>query len=115
MLGAPLAGSRVAAMLDRWPAGRWILGAAAREGLVHRRLRWRGTRELLVVAGDLPIGTGILFGLARPHDGVVRVAETRVGVARPRVVRTTHLGLLLSRRVAAMLCAFFGAPDGPAG
>ena len=61
-------------------------------------------RELLVVAGDIPLGTGILFGLEKPHDGVVRVEETRVEGARAVVVRASHVGLLLSRRVAALLC-----------
>jgi len=115
MLGTPMAGSRVAATLSRCRAGRWVIGAVAKEGIVDRPPRWRGDRALLLVAGDFPIGTGLLLGLARPHDGLIRVEETRVGNARPKVVRTTHVGLLLAREVAAMLCDFFGACDVAAG
>jgi pimeloyl-ACP methyl ester carboxylesterase len=115
MLGTPMAGSGVAAKMVRSGTGRWIMGAAAREGIVERPPQWRGDRELLVVAGDLPIGTGLLLGLATPHDGLIRLGETRVRGARAERVRTTHLGLLLSRKVAAMLSDFFAARDGAAG
>ena len=61
----------------------------------------------MVVAGDIPIGTGLLFALAKPHDGLIRVEETRVEGVRTRVVRASHVGLLLSRKVADMLCVYF--------
>jgi len=107
MLGSPMAGSAVGAKLSRYGPGRWIMGGVAREGIVDRAPRWVGGRELLVVAGDLPIGTGLLLGLAKPNDGMVRVEETRVDGARTVVVRASHVGLLLSRKVAAMLCGHF--------
>ena len=107
MLGSPMAGSSVGRKLARYGAGRWVMGAVAREGVVERTPRWPGGRELLVVAGELPLGTGMLFGIARPHDGMVRVEETRVEGARAVVVRASHVGLLLSRKVAALLCDHF--------
>ena len=79
------------------------MGKVAREGVVERTPRWPGKRDLLVVAGDLPLGTGLLLGIARPHDGMVRVEETSVPGARAVVVRASHVGLLLSRKVAALL------------
>jgi pimeloyl-ACP methyl ester carboxylesterase len=107
MLGTPMAGSAVGAKLARSGAGRWLMGAVAREGIVERPPRWSGERALLVVAGNLPIGTGIFFGLEKPHDGLIRVEETRVESGRAAVVRASHVGLLLSRKVAAMLCDHF--------
>lgn len=107
MLGSPMAGSTVGRKLARHAAGRWVMGAVAREGIVERAPRWTGGRELLVVAGELPLGSGMLLGIARPHDGMVRVEETRVEGARAVVVRASHVGLLLSRKVAALLCEHF--------
>jgi pimeloyl-ACP methyl ester carboxylesterase len=107
MLGSPMAGSTVGKRLARYAAGRWVMGTVAREGIVERAPRWPGGRDLLVVAGDLPLGTGLLFGIERPHDGLVRVDETGVEGARSVVVRASHVGLLLSRKVAAMLCEHF--------
>ena len=107
MLGSPMAGCTVGRKLARYGAGRWVMGAVAREGIVERAPRWTGGRELLVVAGDLPLGTGMLLGIARPHDGMVRVEETRVEGARAAVVRASHVGLLLSRKVARLLCDHF--------
>jgi pimeloyl-ACP methyl ester carboxylesterase len=107
MLGSPMAGSTVGKKLARYGAGRWVMGAVAREGVVERTPRWPAGRELLVVAGELPLGTGMLLGIARPHDGMVRVDETRVEAARAVVVRASHVGLLLSRKVAALLCVYF--------
>jgi len=107
MLGSPMAGSAVGKKFARSAAGRWIMGAVARQGVIERGARWPGGRELMVIAGDLPIGTGLLFGIGKPHDGLIRVEETRVDGARTVVVRASHVGLLLSRKVAAMLCDHF--------
>jgi hypothetical protein len=63
--------------------------------------------ELLVVAGDIPLGSGLLLGLRKPHDGVIRVDETLVVGARTVTVRASHVGLLLSRKVAALLSDYF--------
>lgn len=107
MLGSPMAGSAVGEKLSRYGPGRWLMGGVAREGIVDRSPRWSGRRDLLVVAGNIPIGTALLLGLEKPNDGMVRVEETRVDSARSVVVRATHVGLLLSRKVATMLCEHF--------
>jgi hypothetical protein len=45
--------------------------------------------------------------LPRPHDGVIRVAETAVDGARDRVEEAvSHTALLTSGRVAALVAAF---------
>ena len=107
MLGSPMGGSAAARILSRRRVGRWLVGGVIREGIVEHAPKWPGGRDLLVVAGDLPLGTGLLLGLKKPHDGVIRVEETRVEGARTVTVRASHVGLLLSRKVAALLADYF--------
>ena len=107
MLGAPMGGSAAARIVSRRRAGRWLVGGVIREGIVEHAPKWPGGRELLVVAGDIPLGSGLLLGLRKPHDGVIRVEETRVEGARTVTVRASHVGLLLSRKVAALLSDHF--------
>jgi len=111
MLGAPMGGSAAAEIMSRRRAGRWLVGGVIREGIVERAPTWPGGRELLVVAGDIPLGSGLLLGLQKPHDGVIRVEETRVEGARTVTVRASHVGLLLSRKVAALLTDHFRRVD----
>jgi pimeloyl-ACP methyl ester carboxylesterase len=107
MLGSPMGGSAAARIVSRRRVGRWLVGGVIREGIVEHAPKWPGGRELLVVAGDIPFGSGLLLGLRKPHDGVVRVDETRVEGARTVTVRASHVGLLLSRKVAALLSDHF--------
>ena len=107
MLGSPMGGSAAARIVSGSRVGRWLVGGVIREGIVEHAPKWAGGRDLLVVAGDIPLGTGLLLGLDRPHDGVIRVDETRVEGARTVTVRASHVGLLLSRKVAALLADYF--------
>jgi pimeloyl-ACP methyl ester carboxylesterase len=107
MLGSPMGGSAAARIMSRRRVGRWLVGGVIREGIVEHAPKWPGGRDLLVVAGNIPLGSGVLLGLAKPHDGVVRVEETRVEGARTVTVRASHVGLLLSRKVAALLSEHF--------
>jgi len=107
MLGSPMGGSAAARIVSGRRAGRWLVGGVIREGIVERSPKWPGGRDLLVVAGDVPLGTGLLLGLKKPHDGVIRVEETRVEGARAVTVRASHVGLLLSRKVARLLSDYF--------
>ena len=109
MLGSPMGGSAAARIVSRRRIGRWLVGGVIREGIVEHAPKWPGGRELLVVAGDIPLGSGLLLGLSKPHDGVVRVEETLVEGARTVTVRASHVGLLLSRKVAALLADHFRA------
>lgn len=109
MLGSPMGGSAAVRILSRRRVGRWLVGGVIREGIVEHAPKWAGGRELLVVAGDIPLGSGLLLGLRKPHDGVIRVEETRVEGARTVTVRASHVGLLLSRKVAALLADHFRA------
>ena len=107
MLGSPMGGSAAAGILSRRRVGRWLVGGVIREGIIAHSPKWPGGRDLLVVAGDIPLGSGLLLGLPKPHDGVVRVEETRVEGVRTVTVRASHVGLLLSRKVAALLSGYF--------
>lgn len=107
MLGTPMGGSAAARIVSRRRVGRWLVGGVIREGIVEHAPKWPGGRELLVVAGDIPLGSGLLLGVEKPHDGVIRVEETRVEGARAVTVRASHVGLLLSRKVAALLADYF--------
>jgi len=109
MLGSPMGGSAAAGIVSRRRFGRWLVGGVIRDGIVAHAPRWPEGRDLLVVAGDIPLGSGVLLGLPKPHDGVVRVAETRVEGARNVTVRASHVGLLLSRKVASILSDHFRA------
>lgn len=111
MLGSPMGGSAAARIVSRRRAGRWLVGGVIREGIVERAPKWPGGRELLVVAGDIPLGSGLLLGLQKPHDGLIRVEETRVEGARTATVRASHVGLLLSRKVASLLTDHFRRVD----
>jgi pimeloyl-ACP methyl ester carboxylesterase len=107
MLGSPMAGSDAARIMSRRRVGRWLVGGVIREGIVEHAPKWPGERDLLVIAGDIPFGSGLLLGLKKPHDGVIRVEETFVEGARTVTVRASHVGLLLSRKVAALLAGYF--------
>jgi pimeloyl-ACP methyl ester carboxylesterase len=107
MLGSPMGGSAAARIMSRRRVGRWLVGGVIRAGIVEHAPKWPEGRELLVVAGDIPLGSGLLLGLKKPHDGVIRVEETRVEGARTVTVRASHVGLLLSRKVAALLADYF--------
>jgi pimeloyl-ACP methyl ester carboxylesterase len=106
LLGSPQQGSGAATVLERWNAGRFILGPLAGEGLVRTRPISPAGRELLVVAGTLSFGFGRFLGVAVPNDGTVAVAETQVPGAHQVLVRASHMGMLFSTTVADAVSGF---------
>jgi pimeloyl-ACP methyl ester carboxylesterase len=108
LLGSPLGGSLSARRLNRWAAGRWLLGRSVERGLLGGGPAWPGGREVGVIAGSLGLGVGMLLGgLGAPGDGAVTVAETDVPGATDRItLRASHTGLLLSRIAARQTCRF---------
>lgn len=111
LLGAPVRGSLAATRLDRlgFGLGRSMVGPLVVDELVGRReRRWTCSRELGVIAGDQPIGLGRFVAMFdEPNDGTVAVAETRLDGAADRIVLpVSHLGMLLSLRVADECAAF---------
>lgn len=107
LLGCPLQGSAVAEFLAASVLGRLVLGRVAIEGIVQRRPVLTDHREVLVVAGSLPLGIGLALGLRRPHDGTVSIAETHLEGAQRVSVRGSHLSLVFTPRVADLISDFF--------
>jgi len=114
LLGSPVKGSAAARRLGGFEFGRRLIGPVATEVLLAA---WRRDG---VAAGDLPRDTGVIagtrpMGLGRwiaqfdePNDGTVAVVETELDGARDRLVLpVSHLGMLMSPRVAAACGQFF--------
>ena len=110
LLGSPVLGSGVARRLGATPGLRWLLGRSGERGLLDGAPRWRGERDLGVIAGTRGPGLGTLMGgIARPNDGTVAVAETRLaGAADFLALPVSHARLLFSSRVADASCRFLG-------
>lgn len=109
LLGSPLQGSATARSLARVPLLKTILGhGITQESAVPEHRAWRGSRELGVIAGNLPLGLGQLFApLDVPHDGTVAVQETELPGAADRIVLpVSHTGMVFSPKVSYQ-CACF--------
>ncbi len=106
LLGSPQQGSLLASSLERYRAGRFILGPVAREGIVRNRPAGLAGRDLLVIAGTFSFGFARLFGVAVPNDGTVAAVETQVPGASRMLVRASHMGMLFSKKVAAAVGNF---------
>ncbi len=109
LLGSPVRGSVAARRFAELPFGRALLGPAAREELLGaRERRWRGDRDLGIIAGNRPVGLGRLLGTwPAPGDGTVLVEETRVAGARAALeLPVGHTGFLFSRAVARQTMLF---------
>ncbi len=119
-LGSPLAGSVSAARLARVGPGRRIIGPSILEGvLASSAADWCPAAlaaETGVIAGTRGMGAGRILGhIERPHDGTVRVAETRLpGAADHLTLDVSHTGLLFSRRAASAAAAFLDTGRFPA-
>ena len=109
LLGSPIRGSRAAHHVARWPLGAAIMGRNIEaEVLKAPERRWNDQRELGVIAGDLSLGFGRLFGeLGRPNDGTICVEETEIPGAADRIVLpVSHTGILFSVEVARQTASF---------
>ena len=124
LLGSPVNGSAAARRLGGFELGRRLIGPVATEVLLAAWRRdgrasddgSRGDppygelpRDTGVVAGTRPMGLGRwVAGFDEPNDGTVAVAETELDGARDRLVLpVSHLGMLMSPRVAAACGHFF--------
>nr|WP_282434784.1 alpha/beta fold hydrolase [Aromatoleum bremense] len=107
LMGTPCRGSHCAAMLAGIPGCARIVGHSIRD--------WRGVTsplaagvEIGVIAGDRGVGTGpLLFGLPKPNDGIVAVAETQLtGATDSLTLHVAHSEMLFSKACARQVAAF---------
>jgi pimeloyl-ACP methyl ester carboxylesterase len=70
--------------------------------------KWRGSRDIGILAGTYPFGIGAVFqSHPRPSDGVVLLEETRlVGATDHLAIRLNHFGMLFSKRCTALIARF---------
>jgi dATP pyrophosphohydrolase len=106
LLGSPLYGATAAHGFIRRGLGR-MLGAAAGP-LTEGAPTWPPEVPVARIAGVVGFGPGRLASrLPKPHDGTVSLSDVRNGPHGPlRLVRTTHMGLVVSRRVADMAAVY---------
>lgn len=121
LLATPLKGSAVAASFARYFFTRPLLGRSIERGLLGDAPRWKGLRELGMIAGTRGVGIGMLLfgGLENPNDGTVAVNETRSPEINAHLmVPYSHFGILFAKPVADLVCSFlrqgvFGRLDAP--
>ena len=102
-LGTPSVASRAAENAARFAPVAHLMGQSVAEELLQPHDRqWTHPDPLGIVAGTQPIGFGqLLARFAEENDGTVAVSETRMaGAADHIVLPVSHLGMLLSARVA---------------
>ena len=120
LMGTPARGSGVARGVAARGWLRPLLGRSLSQGLSGDVPGWRGGRDLGVIAGVHGIGIGrVLGGLQGENDGTVSLQETRLpGASDFCVLPVDHMGMVLSRLVAAQVCSFlsngrFDGGEGP--
>lgn len=109
MLGSPYRDSYTARELARRDWGRRALGRTVPEWLAAGRSAVPDGVEVGVIAGTVAFGLGTLVAreLPRPNDGVISVSETQVGGMKASVqLGVSHSQLLVSQRVARLVCRF---------
>jgi pimeloyl-ACP methyl ester carboxylesterase len=102
-LGVPCVTSRAARQAALFGPLAQLMGpTVAEELLTPQERRWTHPRELGVVAGSQPLGLGQFFAhFDEENDGTIAVSETRMPGATDHIVLpVSHLGMLLSARVA---------------
>lgn len=102
-LGVPCVASRAAERAAAFAPAAHLMGpSVAEELLTARERRWTHPRGLGIVAGNQPLGLGQLFArFDEDNDGTIAVSETRLPGATDHIVLpVSHLGMLLSERVA---------------
>jgi pimeloyl-ACP methyl ester carboxylesterase len=108
-LGTPAVACRAAVGLSQLRLLAPFVGRCVTEELlVERERRWSNARELGIIAGTRRLGFGQLVArLEGEHDGTIAVSETQLpGASDSITVPATHMGLLVSARVAQETAVF---------
>lgn len=108
LLASPVNGSAVGKRINANPMTRWMLGQSHENGLSGDVPEWKGWRDIGVIAGNIPLGLGLVAGgPSLPHDGTVSVEETRLkGATDSIVMPESHLSILMSSSVAMQVIIF---------
>ncbi|MCK5396314.1 MAG: alpha/beta fold hydrolase [Gammaproteobacteria bacterium] len=108
LMASPVNGSAVGKRMRANPMTRWMLGQSHVNGLTGDVPEWKGWQDIGVIAGDIPIGIGLITGGPDlPHDGTVSVEETELkGATDSIVMRVSHSGMLMSTPVAKEVVIF---------
>ncbi len=109
LLASPVNGSAVGKRINAHPMTRWMLGQSHVNGLSGDVPEWKGWQDIGVIAGNLPIGLGLVIagGPDLPHDGTVSVEETQLkGATDSIIVHESHLSILMSASVAEQVIIF---------
>jgi hypothetical protein len=108
LMAAPVNGSAVGKRINANPMTRWMLGQSHANGLSGEVPEWKGWQDIGVIAGDFPIGLGLVTGGPElPHDGTVSVEEAQLkGASDSIVMPVSHLGMLMSSHVANQVIVF---------
>jgi pimeloyl-ACP methyl ester carboxylesterase len=108
LMASPVNGSAVGKRIRANPVTRWMLGQSHVNGLSGDVPEWKGWQDIGVIAGDIPIGIGLIAGgPGLPHDGTVSVEETELkGATDSVIMRVSHSGMLMSTSVAEQVVIF---------
>ena len=108
LMASPVNGSAVGKRIRANPMTRWMLGQSHVNGLSGDVPEWKGWQDIGVIAGDIPIGLGLITGGPDlPHDGTVSVEETELkGATDSIIMRVSHSGMLMSTPVAKQIVIF---------
>jgi len=108
LMASPVNGSAVGKRIRANPMTRWMLGQSHVNGLSGDVPAWKGWQDIGVIAGDIPIGIGLITGGPDlPHDGTVSVEETELkGATDAVIMRVSHSGMLMSTPVAEQVVIF---------
>lgn len=108
LLASPVNGSAVAKRINANPMTRWMLGQSHVNGLSGDVPEWKGWRDIGVIAGNFPVGIGLVAGGPElPHDGTVSVEETELkGATDAIILRESHLSILMSKQAARQVIIF---------
>ena len=108
-LGTPSVASKAAVQASHIRLVASLMGRPVADELLRpRERRWQTDRELGIIAGTQPLGVGqILTHFDEDSDGTIAVSETQLPGATDHItLPVSHLGLLISARVARETGAF---------
>ena len=111
LLGTPYASCHCGLAVGQLPVLGRLLGHTFADWFSRPPPALPPATEIGVIAGTRRISFGRLIpGLARPNDGLVAVAETRIAAARDSIaLPVSHAGMLVSRCCAGQVAHFLRA------